>query len=47
MCAISGLAVPGVAYHLGLTVAAAKARLFRARRKVEISLQPVAQRRAA
>jgi RNA polymerase sigma-70 factor (ECF subfamily) len=46
-CAISGLAVPGVAYHLGLTVAAARARFFRARRKVEISLQPVARRRAA
>jgi RNA polymerase sigma-70 factor (ECF subfamily) len=46
-CAISGLAVPGVAYHLGLTVAAAKARLYRARRKVEISLQSVARRRAA
>jgi len=46
-CAISGLAIPGVAYHLGLTVAAAKARLFRARRKVEISLQPVARQRVA
>jgi RNA polymerase sigma-70 factor (ECF subfamily) len=46
-CAISGLAVPGVACRLGLTVTAAKARLFRARRKVEISLQPVARRRAA
>jgi RNA polymerase sigma-70 factor (ECF subfamily) len=46
-CAISGLAVPSVAHHLGLTVAAAKARLFRARRKVEISLQSVSRRRAA
>lgn len=46
-CAISGLAVPRVAHHLGLTVGAAKARLFRARRRVEVSLWPLARRRAA
>lgn len=40
-CLISGVAFPTVTHHLGLTVAAAKSRLLRARRKVERSLQSV------
>jgi DNA-directed RNA polymerase specialized sigma24 family protein len=44
---ISGIAFPKVVHHLGLTPAAAKARLFRARRKIEHSLQSVIQGRAA
>ena len=44
---ISGLAFPRVAHHLGLTPPAAKSRLFRARRKVEQSLQLAVRRRAA
>jgi RNA polymerase sigma-70 factor (ECF subfamily) len=46
-CAISGLALQEVADRLGLTPVAAKARLFRARKRVESSLQAVVQRRAA
>lgn len=46
-CLIAGLAFPAVAHQLGLTPAAAKARLFRARRKVELALRPMVQRRAA
>lgn len=44
---ISGIAFPNVVHHLGLTPTAAKTRLFRARRKVEQSLQSVIQGRAA
>jgi len=46
-CMIAGVACPTVAHQLGLTAPAAKSRLFRARRKVEHSLQSVIQRRAA
>ncbi len=46
-CAISGLELPGVAQSLGLTAVAAKARFFRARRKVEDSLQSVVRPKAA
>lgn len=46
-CLIEGLASATVARRLGLKATAAKARLFRARRKVERSLQSVIQRRAA
>lgn len=38
---------PAVAHHLGLTRNAAKSRLFRARRRIEHSLQSVIRRRAA
>jgi len=44
---ISGIALPKVADELGLTMTAAKSRLFRARKRVERSLQPVFQRRVA
>jgi RNA polymerase sigma-70 factor (ECF subfamily) len=44
---ISGIAFPKVVHHLNLTPTAAKSRLFRARRKVEHSLQSVIQGRAA
>jgi RNA polymerase sigma-70 factor, ECF subfamily len=44
---ISGVAFPKVAHRLGLTTAAAKSRLFRARRKVEHSLLSQIQGRAA
>jgi RNA polymerase sigma-70 factor (ECF subfamily) len=46
-CAISGLELREVADRLGLTPVAAKARLSRARRKVENSLQAVVLRKAA
>lgn len=46
-CVLPGVAFPKVAHRLGLTLAAAKSRLFRARRKVERSLQLGIQRRAA
>ena len=46
-CLIADIAFPTVAHHLGLTATAAKSRLFRARRKVELALQSVMQRRAA
>lgn len=46
-CLIAGVAFPTVAHRLGLTRAAAKSRLFRARRRVEQSLQAVNQGRAA
>ena len=46
-CLIADIALPTVACHLGLTTAAAKSRLFRARRKVGLALQSVVQRRAA
>lgn len=45
--AISGIAFPKVADQLGLTASAAKSRLFRARKRVERSLQSTIQRRAA
>jgi RNA polymerase sigma-70 factor, ECF subfamily len=44
---ISGAEFPTLLHHLRLTPAAAKSRLFRARRKVERALQPMIQRRAA
>jgi RNA polymerase sigma-70 factor, ECF subfamily len=44
-CVISGIAFPEVTQHLGLTPTAAKSRLFRARRRVEHSLQSAIQRR--
>jgi len=44
---IGGVAFPEVMSQLGLTRAAAKSRLFRARRSVEHALQPTIQRRAA
>jgi RNA polymerase sigma-70 factor (ECF subfamily) len=44
---ISGIAFPSVVHHLGLTPAAAKSRLFRARTKVAYSLQSVIPGRAA
>lgn len=44
---ISGIEFPKVADQLGLTAAAAKSRLFRARRRVEHALQSVIQQRAA
>ena len=44
---ISGIAFPKVADQLGLAAAAAKLRLFRARRKVEHALHPVIHRWAA
>src|ERR1017187_5831711 len=45
---VSGLTVKEVAATLGLTVAAAKTRVFRARAKVRVHLQPVwPHRRAA
>jgi DNA-directed RNA polymerase specialized sigma24 family protein len=44
---ISDVAFPEVIHHLGLTPAAAKSRLFRARKKVQPSLQSVIQGRAA
>ncbi len=43
----SGDACALISRRLGLTPAAAKSRLFRARRRVETSLKPVIQRRAA
>ena len=46
-CVISGVAFSKVVHHLGLTPAAAKARLFRARKKVENSLQLAIHGRAA
>ena len=46
-CLVAGVAFPAVAHQLGLTTAAAKSRLFRARRKVEESLQSVVKGRAA
>ena len=46
-CLIADIGFPAVAHHLGLTTNAAKSRLFRARRKVEHSLQSVIQGRAA
>ena len=46
-CLIADAEFPTVAHQLGLTAAAAKSRLFRARRKVERHLQSVVQRRAA
>ena len=46
-CLIADTEFPTVAHQLGLTAAAAKSRLFRARRKVERDLQSVVQRRAA
>jgi RNA polymerase sigma-70 factor, ECF subfamily len=46
-CLIADIAFPTVARHLGLTATAAKSRLFRARRKVELALRSVVQRRAA
>ncbi len=45
-CVLSGSTIDGVAHDLGLTGAAAKARLFRARKKVEHSPQLVVYRRA-
>lgn len=44
---ISGITFRTVVHHLGLTPAAAKSRLFRARRKVEHSLQSLIERMAA
>jgi len=44
---IADMAVPTVPHDLGLTTAAAKSRLFRARRKVAHALQSVVHRRAA
>ena len=44
---ISDIEFPAVAHHLGLTRNAAKSRLFRARRRIEHSLQSVIRRRAA
>ncbi len=46
-CLMSGAACPDVAHYLGLTTSAAKSRLFRARKKVEHTLQSEFQRRAA
>ena len=46
-CLIADIAFSTVAHDLGLTANAAKSRLFRARRKVEHTLQPMIQRRAA
>lgn len=46
-CLIAGIAFPTVVHDFGLTAAAAKSRLFRAREKVERVLQSVIQRRAA
>jgi RNA polymerase sigma-70 factor, ECF subfamily len=44
---ISGVAFPNVTHRLGLTTAAAKSRLLRARRRVEHSLQLAVEGRAA
>jgi RNA polymerase sigma-70 factor, ECF subfamily len=44
---ISEVALHTVADQMGLTTAAAKSRLFRARRRVEQALQPVVERSAA
>ena len=44
---LSDIAFPKVALQLGLTTAAAKSRLFRARKRVELARQPGIQRRAA
>ena len=44
---ISGVAFPKVADRFGLTPTAAKSRLFRARKKIERSLQSLIQGRAA
>jgi len=46
-CLSAGIAFSTVAHDPGLTANAAKSRLFRARRKVEHTLQPMIQRRAA
>ena len=46
-CAITGTALPKVARELGLSTAAAKSRLFRARKKVERAMQFVVPKRAA
>jgi RNA polymerase sigma-70 factor (ECF subfamily) len=46
-CLIADIAFPAVAHHLGLTKSAAKSRLFRARRRVEHSLQSVIRGKAA
>lgn len=46
-CIVSGVAFQQVANRLGLTTTAAKARLSRARRKVERALQPLVPGRAA
>lgn len=45
--ALSDIALPKAAVQLDLTLAALKARLFRARRKIGHTLEPVIQRRAA
>lgn len=46
-CVMSEVALPIITKDLGLTGAAVKSRLFRARRRVEESLRPVAQSKAA
>lgn len=46
-CVIADEAFAKVTRHLGLSTGAAKSRLFRARKKVERTLRPIIQRRAA
>ncbi len=46
-CLMADVALPTVAHRLGLTTNAAKSRLFRARRRVEQSVQSVIQGRTA
>ncbi|HYI92404.1 MAG TPA: sigma-70 family RNA polymerase sigma factor [Bryobacteraceae bacterium] len=46
-CVLADAAFATVCRHLGLTTGAAKSRLFRARKKVEHTLRPVTQPRAA